>query len=128
MEMIATGISEKLENARSLCPGLREETYILAEYMSRFIEGCIDPSFLLCWLIMCLNDIKYGNVDKRFEKKDFIEKNVDSVLQNAQYIVQIVDKITSEKFSKEFRNLCLIQLNFDPPKYGEVTKTIPVLI
>ncbi len=111
-------IKEKLRKSRELCPGLSEETYCLADYLSMRINSVrLEPVMLAGWFHLCLIEIICGNLKIRHE---YINRNKGAILANAAYLIQIIDTITGPDFSKEFREICKKEFNFNPPRIGEV--------
>lgn len=116
-------VKEKLSKSREMCPGLSEEVYALADYMSKSANDELIPVGMAMCLVLCIDDIKKGRNGFAFaesnELPEYLIKHKTQVLAQAVYIPQIIDAIADEDFANEFRKICKEQLHFDPPRRDE---------
>lgn len=123
-EKLENNVKKKLSQCKEKCPGLNEEVYILADYITKVISDKCEPLDMLVCLALSLADVRrersgfisygYNELPKRMVKRKA------QIIAQAVYFPQIVDAVFSENFAKEFRKLCKIKLGYDPPKRQKV--------
>lgn len=117
---LASNMKKRLSQCKQKCPGLNEEVYILAEYISKVISDECDPLDLLVCLALSLADVRRGRsgfVNYGYQiLPEQIEVRKAQIIAQAVFFPQIVDAILDENFATEFRVLCKKKLGFDPPK------------
>lgn len=122
-EVKMSNVKEKLSRSREVCPGLSDEVYALADYMSKSANDELNPEGMSMCLFLCLDDIKKGRngfaCAESEELPEFLIKHKAQVLSQAVYIPQIIDAIADEDFANEFRKICKEVLHFDPPRRDE---------
>lgn len=117
-------VKKKLSQSKEKCPGLNEEVYILADYISKVISDECEPLDMLVCLVLSLADVRRGrsgfasNGYKKMPKR--IENRKAQILAQAVFFPQIVDAVLDENFATEFRKLCKVKLGFNPPKREKV--------
>lgn len=109
---------EKLSSSRRECPGLSEEVYALADYISLMVSDTVFPKSMLIFLLLSMEDIRTGkNIFRElYDIPEYVIKHKSHIIAKAVYFPQIIDAIADEEFAKEFRSLCKEVLKFDPPK------------
>lgn len=118
-----SNVREKLSKSRMMCPGLSEEVYALADYMSNVANDELVPQGMAMCLALCMENIRRGkssfSCKESKEITKYLTNHKTQVLAQAVYIPQIIDAIADEDFANEFREICKKVLHFDPPKRNE---------
>lgn len=93
-------LKEGLNKARELCPGMSEVDYLFAERIASSIQDEIVPEGFSIIVAETLYDLK--NQSKQEDDKVPAEE----YLNNAQFILQILDAVADKNFTEEVRKLC----------------------
>ena len=109
MGTILNGIKHKLSEARTLCPGMSPDMYILTDYMALHSNDQLFPSGLLITMLKAQNDIAFskflsGSIAAR-------RKSIDKQFENFPLVV---DAIADETFANAFRNEWKKMFGTDP--------------
>lgn len=100
----------KLANARTTCPNMCEEIYLLADYMSTITNDKLVPIGMAVCLTVAISDLKCitsycGSISEIPELPEYLVKNKHQIIEKAVMFPHIIDKIADENFSKEFRDI-----------------------
>lgn len=115
-ELLLTNVKEKFKQARTTCPGMSEEIYLITDHLSNIANNELIPSGLALCIALLMSDIDNGKSGFSTELPEIFITKKNILLREMVYIPQIVDAIASEEFATEFRNICKDILGFNPPK------------
>lgn len=110
-------IKEKLANARTLCPGMSKDFYILTDYMSENCNDELVPIGMLVMIVCILDDFEKGRCGwAGSEFSEELAKRKDFIKDEIKWIPQLIDAIADEEFAQEFRREWKKIFGFIPPK------------
>lgn len=119
-ENLLHDVRKKLANARTACPNMHEEIYLLADYMSTVANDQLVPTGMAVCLTMVIEDLKRGKsgfaVSENEELPEYLIKNKAQILVQAMMFPQIIDAIADEAFAEEFRAILKEVYKWDIPK------------
>lgn len=128
-------VRKKLADARTACPNMKEEVYLLTDYMSTVANNELEPIGVTMLLMGVLEDLKCGKGDflisKSKELPDYLIKNKTQILAQAMLFPQIIDAIADEAFAKEFRGIIKEVYNWDVSKKvspAEINNNFPTYV
>lgn len=115
-ELLLTNVKEKFKQARTLCPGMSDEIYMITDHLSNIANNELVPTGLALCIALLMSDItnEKSSFSTKLPEEFLAKKNI--LLREMVYIPQIIDVIASEDFAIEFRNICKNIFGFNPPK------------
>lgn len=117
--LVLSNAADKFKNARELCPGMSEETYVLTDYIGKYIgNNDVYPEGIMIHLLCVQDDLKQGKcgfVQTDAVPEIFITRR-DLLLAQLCYIVQVIDAIAEEDFADAVRNECEGAFGWKVPK------------
>lgn len=118
MEVILEGVKKKFAEARTSCPGMSDDVYLLTDYISEVANDTLVPAGLALCLALVSDDLQKGRNGFQECKPlpEYISKRREQAMAQIAYIPQIVDAIADEEFAKEFREIFKEIFGYNPPK------------
>lgn len=109
----------KLANSRNYCTGLSEEVYLLADYMSLHANLDFTPTNMFIHLLLALDDFRSNKCTfpgaEHTELSCNIIKYRRRIISEAMMFSLIVDAISDEEFSNEFRKILKVMHHWEIP-------------
>ena len=114
--MKSANMKDALATSRSTCPGLPEDTYRFAEYLSGRINENVSPFGMTLEFVYARSDIEAGRCRIGAEElPDYVAENKEGILENAKYILQIIDGNANKGYASAVRDMCKDMLNWEVP-------------
>lgn len=99
--MKAINVKEALVLAREKCLGMTEDIYQFADFLASRLYDTVTPEGLVMAIALAISDITTDQHDS-----EYIKQNKRDVLNNAEFVLQIVDVMTDKEYSTAVRTAC----------------------
>lgn len=107
-ELLMKDVRKKFASARELCPGMSEEVYAIADYISLIANDSLASTGIMVTLIGIMDDLdkKRCGFGHKTEFPEYLATHAAQVKAQLPYILQVLDTIADEAFSDEVRAQC----------------------
>ena len=116
--MEAINMKERLAAVRERCPGLPEEVYQFAEYLSnRMSDSLVTPFGMVLEIAYARTEIVTGHRELDGDKlPDYLIDHKNDVLTYAEDILLVIDELTPIDYAREVRSICEDTFNWRSSK------------
>lgn len=124
-ELLMTEVQKKFASAREVCPGMSEEIYALADYLSAVANDSLVPGGIVIMLIGVMDDLKKKRCGfaRRIEFPEYLATHSMRVQAQMPYILQVIDAIAGDdEFADAVRVECRQAFQWDVAKRVVVTE------
>ena len=99
--MKAINVKDALVSARKNCLGMTEAIYQFADFLASRLNDTVTPEGLVMAIALAISDISTDQHDS-----EYIKQNKRDVLDNAEFVLQIVNVMTDKEYSTTVRAVC----------------------
>lgn len=118
--MQAINVKERLKLAREKCPGMPEEVYLFADFLSEQMNEELVPTGVAMAIALALDEFRCGRA-KRYEGSGAPATDGREIIRSARYVLQVIDAVTDKEFADEVRELCAKAFNWRPVRRTDVS-------
>ena len=119
--MKAVNVKERLSYAAEKCPGLPEEVYQFAEYLSAKMNDELMPTGVTMAISTALADLSAKLPPHRSQLEDPSVKSFRAMVKCARYVLQVFDVVLDREFTDEVRAECEEAFGWRPVRRVEVS-------
>lgn len=102
-------VKEQLKTSREVCPGLSEDAYFFADYMSYMANDNLVPEGMEMAVKFCIYDITHQQNNTHCPESqecfEYLIRRRGNILEAASKMPDIIEKIASKEFAEKFREL-----------------------